>query len=109
MSTDDPLGEARALRDEARRLVADDMERLRASASPQAIKAGVKARVQDDALNAIDEAREIVTEHTGVIAATIALLVGWLARAPILRALQRVLEYRRKGTGRRIRRLLGHD
>jgi hypothetical protein len=77
------LAEFRGLRTEAWRIVRDDLERLQADIADRGIAERIKDRVGEEAREVWDATRDVATEHKGVVAATVAVLVAWLLRGPI--------------------------
>ena len=77
------LAEFRALRDEAWAVVRADVDALRVDLSATGIGERIKDRAADEAEAAWDSARDVASEHKGVIAGTLLALTAWLLRGPI--------------------------
>ncbi|MDP3675812.1 MAG: hypothetical protein Q8R44_12070 [Novosphingobium sp.] len=73
----------RALRDEAWAVVRHDIDRLQGDLELQGIGERIKDRAAEEAQEAWDQARDIASEHKGVVAGTFLALVAWLLRGPI--------------------------
>jgi hypothetical protein len=84
--------EDRALRDAARAVLAEDIERLRASLSEEGIASRVSAgvsstitsRIRIGARDVLAQAKAQAGDHKGVLAVLIGAIVLWFARGPIL-------------------------
>ena len=81
------LTEYRALRDAAWTMVRADLATLQADLTATGIGERIKHRAAEEAQDAWDSARDVASEHKGVIAGTILALVAWLLRGPIGNAL----------------------
>ena len=79
----DRLVQYRALRDEAWAVVRNDFNRLQGDLEAQGIGERIKDRAAEEAQEAWDQARDIASEHKGVVAGTFLTLVAWLLRGPI--------------------------
>ena len=77
------LTEYRALRDAAWAMVHADLDTLRADLTERGVGERIKDRAADEAQDAWDSAREVASEHKGVVAGTILAVVAWLLRGPI--------------------------
>ena len=77
------LAEYRALRDEAWAVVRADLDALQDDLTAHGIGERIKDRAADEAQQAWDQARDIASEHKGVVAGTFLALVAWLLRGPI--------------------------
>ena len=77
------LTEYRELRDAAWAVVHDDIATLRADLDSTGIGERIKDRATEEAHDAWDSARDVASDHKGVIAATVLALVAWLVRGPI--------------------------
>lgn len=84
--------EDRALRDTARAVLAEDIERLRASLSEEGIASRVSSgvsstitsRIRTGARDVLAQAKAQAGDHKGVLAVLIGAIVLWFARGPIL-------------------------
>ena len=77
------LAEYRALRDEAWAIVRGDIAALRADLHAHGIGERIKDRAAEEAEAAWDSARDIASDHKGVVAGTLLALAAWLLRGPI--------------------------
>lgn len=77
------LAEFRGLREEAWRIVKDDLARLQSDLEDRGIGDRIKDRIGEEAHDVWDATRDIASEHKGIVAATVAALVAWLLRGPI--------------------------
>jgi hypothetical protein len=89
MSNPDParLIEYRTLRDAAWEVVRADVEALQAELTAHGIGERIKDRAAEEAQDAWDTARDVASEHKGVVAGTLLALVAWFLRGPIGNAL----------------------
>ena len=71
------LAEFRGLREEAWRIVKDDLTRLQSDLEDRGIGARIKDRIGEEARDVWDTARDIASEHKGIVAATVAALVEY--------------------------------
>jgi hypothetical protein len=84
--------EDRALRDAARAVLTEDIERLRASLSEEGIASRVSSgvtttvssRIRTGARDVLAQARAQATDNKGVLAVLIGAIILFLARGPIL-------------------------
>lgn len=84
--------EDRALRDAARAVLTEDIERLRASLSEEGIASRVSSgvsstitsRIRTGARDVLAQAKAQAGDHKGVLAVLIGAIVLWFARGPIL-------------------------
>lgn len=84
--------EDRAIRDAARAVLVEDIERLRASLSEEGIASRVSAgvgstitnRIRTGARDVLAQAKAQAGDHKGVLAVLVGAIVLWLARGPIL-------------------------
>lgn len=81
------LAEARRLRNDALGVVRADIALLQDEASPRRIR----ERAVGEAVEMFDTAREVAGENKAVVAATLAALVGWMLRGPIVGLAHRLL------------------
>lgn len=77
------LAEFRGLREEAWRIVKEDLAQLQADLESRGIGERIKDRIGEEAHEVWDATRDIATEHKGIVAATVAALIAWLLRGPI--------------------------
>lgn len=84
--------EDRALRDAARAVLTEDIERLRASLEEQGIASRVSSgvsttissRIRTGARDVLAQAKAQAGDHKGVLAVLIGAIILWFAREPIL-------------------------
>ena len=84
--------EDRALRDAARTVLTDDIQRLRDNLSEQSIASRVSSgvsstissRIQTGARDVLAQAKAQAGDHKGVLAVLVGAIVMWLGRGPIL-------------------------
>jgi hypothetical protein len=81
------LAEFRALREESWRLVRDDLARLKSDMGMRGIGERVRDRIGEEAHEAWDYTRDVAAEHRGIVVATIAALIAWVLREPIIAAI----------------------
>lgn len=79
------IARARALRNEALSLVVAHFEDVRTDLSPQTLGDKLKHKASEQAVEAIEGTRAVVSDNKIVIGLTFAGLVGWFARGPIVR------------------------
>ena len=92
--------EDRSLRDTARAVLTEDIERLRASPAKEGIANRVSsgdtqtisARIRTGARHVLAEARAQAGERKGLLAGIVAAIVLFLARGPILDWIEELLE-----------------
>ena len=77
------LAEFRGLREEAWRIVKDDLARLQSNLEDRGIGERIKDRIGEEAHEVWDATRDIASDNKGIVAATVAALVAWLLRGPI--------------------------
>jgi hypothetical protein len=81
------LAEDRALRDAALALFKADLRFIREDLEQRGIGERVTDRLGESAKEFVDDAVDYAGDHKSVVAAGIAAVVLWFARAPILHAL----------------------
>ena len=81
------LTEYRALRDSAWAVVRSDVDSLRVDLSAHGIGERIKDRAAEEAQDAWDQARDVASDHKGVVAGTVLALAAWFLRGPIGKAL----------------------
>ncbi len=85
MSKPDPaLAEQRAARNRARAEFSRRLAVAKADLAPAALKRRVIAEAQQTTLSVAQQAIEIANDSRGVVAATVAALLLWLARKPVM-------------------------
>ena len=85
------LGEFRAMREEAWRIVKADLDRLRGDLADRGIGERIKDKIGEEAHEAWDYTVDVAAQNKGVVAATVAALIAWLLRGPIGDALSSLL------------------
>jgi hypothetical protein len=88
----DRFAEDRRLRDTARAVLAEDIERLRASLAEEGIgsrvssgvTATISTRIRTGARDVLEQAKAQAGDHKGVVAMLVGAIVLWLAREPLL-------------------------
>jgi hypothetical protein len=80
------LEQAKAARDLARRAYEDHLSQVREDLAAR----GIGGRIADRAGAALNDAADIANDNKGVVAGTLAALVVWLLRGPIVRAIGRL-------------------
>ena len=86
------MTEYRALRDAAWAVVRADLAGLEMHLERRGIGERIKDRAAEEAHEAWDQARDVASEHKGVVAATVLALVAWLLRGPISVAISGLLD-----------------
>jgi hypothetical protein len=84
--------EDRALRDAARAVLIDDIERLRANLDEEGIasrvssgvSSSISSRIRAGARDVLAQARAQAGDHKGVLALLVGAIILWFARGPIL-------------------------
>lgn len=88
--------EDRAIRDAARAVLTEDVERLRDSLTEEGIASRVtttlSARFRDGARDVMDEIREQAGERKGLIAILVGVFLLFLARGPIFERIEELLD-----------------
>ena len=84
------LAKDRANRSAAKRLFDRDLATVQADLSARGIVARIKAKAADEVREIADDAFELATESKGIIAGTIAVLLAWTFRNPLLRFTKRL-------------------
>lgn len=90
----------RALRDTARAVLTEDIDRMRASLAEEGIASRVSTgvtttvsdRIRSGARDVLAEARTLAGERKGLLAGILAAIVLFLARGPILEWIEDLLE-----------------
>lgn len=85
------LAEARRNRADAHRLFQAGVTQVRADLAARGIGGRIKARAGHEAKAVLDEALDIASESKGIVAATVAALVLWFARNPIIALVEDIL------------------
>jgi hypothetical protein len=89
-SLEHQLREDRALRDAAHALFKSDLALIRADLDQRGVGGRIADRVGDATMDMVDEAVDFAGENRSTLAATLAALVLWFARGPIMDGLAAV-------------------
>jgi hypothetical protein len=84
------LSEDRALRDAALEVFSTDLHFIRQDLRARSVGKRLTDRIGDSAMEIVDEAVDYAEANRGKIAAAVAAVVLWFARAPLLNALSRI-------------------
>lgn len=79
------IARARALRNEALALVTAHFADVRTDLSPQNLGEKLKHKASEQAVEAVETTRAVVSDNKIIVGLTFAGLVGWFARGPIVR------------------------
>jgi len=88
---DQKLVDDRALRDAALKIFQEDLRFIRADLDARGIGGRIADRLGDSALDMFDEAVDYAETNKGAVAAGMAAIVLWFARAPILHGVAQLL------------------
>ena len=78
------LADQRAARDRARAEFNRQLAQAKIDLAPAVLKRRIAAEVQKTSLSVAHQAIDIASDSRGIVAATVAALVLWLARKPIM-------------------------
>lgn len=81
----------KARRDEARSRFENRLANVKGDLEAQGIGSRIAGKLGEDAKEALDQAIEIADENRGVVAGTIAGLLVWFMRNPIIAAIDKAL------------------
>ena len=84
------LAEDRALRDAALEVFSTDLRFIRQDLHARSVGKRITDRIGDSAMEIVDEAVDYAEANRGRIAAAVAAIVLWFARAPLLNGLSRI-------------------
>jgi hypothetical protein len=84
------LAEDRALRDAALEVFSTDLHFIRQDLRARSVGKRITDRIGDSAMDIVDEAVDYAEANRGRIAAAMAAVVLWFARAPLLKGLSRI-------------------
>lgn len=76
----------RGLREDAWRIVKDDLTRLQSDLESRGIAERIKDRIGEEAQEVWDATRDVAEDHKGIVTLTVAALVAWFLRGPIVDA-----------------------
>ena len=85
------LAEDKALRDAALAVFQADLKFIRQDLDARGIGGRIADRLGDATLDMVDEAADYAEDNKGQVAAALAAIVLWFARAPILHGLAALL------------------
>lgn len=85
------LAEDKALRDAALAVFQDDLKFIRQDLEERGIGGRIADRIGDATVDLVDEAADYAEDNKGQIAAALAAIILWFARAPILHGLADLL------------------
>lgn len=88
----DHFREDRALRDAARKILLADVEHARNALTGKAVAGRFAGRIGHGAKDVLDLVRDRLSNHQGIFAGFMALIVLWFARGPILDVLGQAVE-----------------
>lgn len=88
------LAEDRALRKSARGLFDSRVAQVRADLAARSVPGRIKAKATDEAARAIEQGVAVAKESKGIIAGTIAALLLWIFRVPLLAQAKRLFAAR---------------
>jgi hypothetical protein len=82
------LAQDRGVRQAARGLFDTRLAQVKQDLASRSVPARAKAKVQDEAIKAVDLGLDVAKESKGVIAATLGALALWFFRKPLIEAAQ---------------------
>jgi hypothetical protein len=85
------LAEDRKLRDAALEVFSTDLRFIKQDLHAHSVGQRITDRVGDSAMQIVDEAVDYAEANRGYVAAGIAAIVLWFARAPLLNGLSRIV------------------
>lgn len=89
----DELAQDRALRDAALAVFQADLAFIREDMKARSVGGRIADRFGDSAKDMLDDAIDYAEENRGMIAAAVAAIVLWFARAPLLNGLAQILGF----------------
>jgi hypothetical protein len=84
------LAEDRQLRDAALEVFSTDLRFIRLDLRARSVGKRITDRIGDSAMDIVDEAVDYAEANRGSVAAAVAAIVLWFARAPLLKGLARI-------------------
>lgn len=84
------LAEDRQLRDAALEVFSADLRFIRQDLHARSVGKRITDRIGDSAMDIVDEAVDYAEANRGRVAAAVAAIVLWFARAPLLNGLARI-------------------
>lgn len=87
----DELAQDRALRDAALAVFRTDLAFVREDIQARGVGGRIADRIGDSAKDMLDDAVDYAEDNRGMVAAAIAAIVLWFARAPLLNGLAQIL------------------
>lgn len=89
----DDLAQDRALRDAALAVFRADLAFIREDLKARGVGGRIADRIGDSAKDMLDEAVDYAEGNRGMVAAAIAAIVLWFARAPLLNGLAQIFGF----------------
>ncbi|MBO0750313.1 MAG: hypothetical protein J2O44_07800 [Porphyrobacter sp.] len=87
------LAEDRKLRDAALEVFSTDLRFIRQDLRARSVGQRITDRIGDSAMEMVDEAVDYAEANRGRVAAAVAAIVLWFARAPLLNGLARIFGF----------------
>jgi hypothetical protein len=87
------LAQDRALRDAALAVFRTDIAFVREDLNTRGVGGRIAARIGDSAMDMVDDAVDYAEENRGQVAAAVAAIVLWFARAPLLNGLAQIFGF----------------
>ena len=87
------LAEDRQLRDAALEVFSADLRFIRQDLRARSVGKRITDRIGDSAMEIVDEAVDYAEANRGSVAAAVAAIVLWFARAPLLNGLSRIFGF----------------
>jgi hypothetical protein len=84
------LAEDRKLRDAALEVFSTDLRFIKQDLHARSVGKRITDRIGDSAMEIVDEAVDYAEANRGYVAAAVAAIVLWFARAPLLNGLSRI-------------------
>lgn len=81
------LAQDRKVRDAAHAVFRADLERVRRDLAARGIAGRIADKAGEEAREAVDSALTVAVEHKGVVAGTLAALLLWILRNPLIEAI----------------------
>jgi hypothetical protein len=87
------LAEDRKLRDAALEVFSTDLRFIKQDLRARSVGKRITDRIGDSAMEIVDEAVDYAEANRGYVAAAMAAIVLWFARAPLLNGLSRIFGF----------------
>jgi len=91
------LAEDRKLRDTALEVFSTDLRFIREDLRAKGVGERISDRIGSSAMDIVDEAVDYAEANTGRVAAALAAVVLWFARAPLIDGLSRIFGFDAEG------------